>query len=520
MKKTYKNPVLPGFHPDPSIVRVNEDYYMVNSTFEYFPAILISHSRDLVHWRYIGHAVTDNRHMDLSDVGNSCGVWAPDISYHNGTFYIFYPFVNMVNGQFSCDTYVVKAKNPAGPYSAPVKIVTQGCHIDPSHFVDDDGSHYLILNHAAMAYRLDNECEHVVDGPWKLWEGTGGISPEGPHVFRKDGFYYILLAEGGTSYDHCVTVARARHFLGPYEPCPYNPVLRQNDPEAAIQKAGHGKLVETQNGEWWMVHLGGRKVNGKAYCPLGRETCLQPVQWREDGWFVVNELKGPAAEYTMPDLPVTSFEVPRSDDFNEERLGLQWHFVRNPAPDAWSVTERPGWLRVRTGENCPGSTFARNAVLQREGHHAYEAWTRMEFEPQADHLEAGLTCFYNTNCFIKLFMTMERGTRIIRLEECRQGQSCLLGEMEAPEGTGLFLKVQVDKQIRRFLIRGEHSEWRLVGAVGDALFLSDEGAGIWGFTGTMVGVYAGHGVSEVMDVADFDSFYYQEMEAVVSNENG
>ncbi len=505
----YQNPVLTGFFPDPSIIRVGEDYYMANSTFEYFPAVVISHSRDLVNWEIIGHGINRNEDIDLTGIDDSHGFWAPDISYHNGTYYIFVTL--RLNGTMADRKpmthrqVVLRSAKPEGPYSKPAFIDVHG--IDPSHFVDDDGTHYLVTTPGARIVKLNDACDAAVADPVMLWEGTGARSPEGPHIFRKDGYYYIILAEGGTGYGHRITVARSRTLAGPYEPCPYNPVMTQTDPAARIQRAGHGKLVQTQHGDWWMVYLCGRPNEGN-FTTLGRETALDPVRWTDDGWFLVNEGKGPSESQVAPNLPEQTYRETYFDDFNSEQLGLHWQFPRNPDNGAWSLTERPGYFRIWTGNADLGSKEARNVLLRREKHHHYRASLKLEFAPASPGDQAGLVCYLGIHCFVKLFLTHEDGLKI-KLVENRNDQYTCLGEIAGISRAAVYLKVTVAKQRRDFYYSLDNETWELVGTVKDATFLSDEGVQIGKHhTGTMVGLYANNGGTGSRLTADFDWFDY------------
>ena len=284
--RTYHNPVQRGFFPDPSVIRVGDDYYMVNSSFQYFPAIPISHSRDMVHWHIIGHAITNPEWLDISDIRDSHGIWAPDIEYVDGKYYIYVTLRLNADGKRDNNVMrrqlVMVSDKPEGPYSKPVCLEVDD--IDPSLFVDDDGSRYMIIAKAAQAVPLTAD-GLAVAGPAKTaWEGTGERCSEGPHIMKKDGYYYAIVAEGGTGYGHGINVGRSKNFYGPYECSPYNPVMRQKDPTAPIQRAGHGKLVQDQNGQWWCYYLCGRPNEGN-YTTVGRESALDPVQWTEDGWF-------------------------------------------------------------------------------------------------------------------------------------------------------------------------------------------------------------------------------------------
>ena len=315
----FSNPVLPGDFPDPSVIRVGSDYYSVHSTFQYFPAIPIMHSRDLVHWRFLGHALTRRSQLDLTATPDSQGIWAPDISYHNGRYYIVYPVFRPGSDPTAISIHLVYADRPEGPYSAPVTLkhsTTGDCYIDPGLFFDDDGRAYLIWA-GCYLQELTAELDGVLGETRQLWAGTGlPWGGEGPHLFQHNGYYYLTIAEGGTFYGHCQTMARARQLWGPYEPCPYNPILRQPDSQAPIQKAGHGKIVETPAGEWWMLHLGGRPINGP-YCPLGRETMLVPLCWTTDGWPIVTGDRTPQPTYPRPALlPDPACARAYSDDFS------------------------------------------------------------------------------------------------------------------------------------------------------------------------------------------------------------
>lgn len=502
---TYKNPILPGFHPDPSIVRVGDDYYMANSTFQFFPGIVLSHSKDLVNWEYIGHGITSNEDLPLDGLPDSFGIWAPDISYHDGMFYLFATLRNTTeNGRVNI---MMKSKTPEGPYSKPVVINENG--LDPSHFIDDDGTHYMVYGASgATILQLNEECTEAVAEPITLWKGTGGISPEGPHLLRKDGYYYIIHAEGGTEYGHCVTVARSKHLHGPYENCPYNPVMTQTDRSAAIQRAGHAKLVQTQHGEWWMVYLAGRPL-GDGYCSLGRETCMDPVQWHEDGWFTVNGGNGPSDEQKAPALEEHRYEQPAHDDFNAPQLPYHWQFARNPEQELWSLSDRPGYVRLYTGPAPLDSIEARNVLVRREQHHRYTASLKLEFQPEQQGEQAGLACYYDSRCFIQLALTYDEGLKLV-LTENRARQLKRLAQTEVSVQGAVYLKVVVELEKRTFYYSMDNVSWTAIGEVKDALFLSDEGTQEKkAFTGTMVGFFAHNGGSGRVIPADFDWFHYE-----------
>lgn len=295
---------------------------------------------------------------------------------------------------------VMKSDRPEGPYSRPAFIDVDG--IDPSHFVDDDGTHYMVLSPGASIVKLNADCTKALTPKVTVWPGTGVRAPEGPHILKKDGYYYAILAEGGTGYGHRITVARSKNLFGPYEPSPYNPVMMQTDPDAPIQRTGHGKLVQTQNGDWWIAYLCGRPNQGR-YTTLGRETALDPVEWTDDGWFTINQGRGPSFVQTAPDLPEVKYEEKFFDNFDTDKLQLYWQFVRNPDNDRWSLTNRPGYLRIYTSSGQIGQIETRNIIVRREKHHVYQATAKLEFDPGCLEEEAGLICMYGRHCSVRIF---------------------------------------------------------------------------------------------------------------------
>lgn len=512
MRQEYCNPVQRGFFPDPSVIRVGEDYYMVNSSFQYFPAIPISHSKDMIHWKIIGHAVTNSEYLPLEDIKDSHGIWAPDISYHNGTFYIYATLRLNGDGTRGNDVLrrqlMVTSKNPEGPYSAPTWLEVDA--IDPSHFIDEDGKHYMVIAKAATVIPLSEDGKRVIGEPVVAWEGTGERCPEGPHILKKDGWYYAIVAEGGTGYGHGINVARSKNLFGPYEECPYNPVLRQFDENSPIQRTGHGKLVQTQQGDWWIYYLLGRPNEGK-YTTVGRESGLDPVTWTEDGWFIVNDRKGPSEKQLSPDLPMCTYERNLKDDFEEEQLNLEWEFVRNPDFGSCSLTERPGYFRIWTRDGKLDEIRAKNTLVRREQELSYEAETKLEFYPSKDGEQAGLTCYYSTATYARFSLCYEGGRKLQLVINRNHGEE-LIGEVPEIKECAVYLKVVVEKLTRRFYYSYDGKEWSLAGVLNDCIYLCDEGVpdDPKRHTGTLVGIYANNGGCGSRIPADFDYFYYQD----------
>jgi len=509
-KRTYANPVVRGFNPDPSVIRVGEDYYLANSTFEYFPAIVISHSKDLVNWEVIGHAITKNDYLDISDIRDSHGIWAPDICYYNGTYYIFAPL--RLNGEGTKGNnvlrrqLVMKSDKPEGPYSKPICLEVDS--IDPSHFIDDDGSHYMIVAPGITIVKLNNDCTEILSEPEQVWKGTGERAAEGPHILKKDGYYYAIIAEGGTGYGHRISVGRSKSLYGPYEASPYNPVMTQTDPNAKIQRTGHGKLVQTQKGDWWIMYLCGRTNEGR-YTTVGRETAMDPVTWTTDGWFTVNEGKGPSTIQEAPNLEEFKFEDRNMDNFNSAKLDLNWQFVRNPDNSAWSLNERKGYLRIWTGNGDLDSFKAKNTLIRREKHHNYTVNVKMEFNPSRDGEQAGITCYYNTKTFIKFCVMHDEG-RKIKLIENRGNKLKIVSEIPNINEGIIYLKINTRTQAREFSYSYDNETWIVAGKVENCTFLSDEGVpeDRKRHTGTMVGIYANNGECDSRIPADFDWFSY------------
>ena len=511
-KRQYHNPVQRGFFPDPSVIRVGDDFYMVNSSFQYFPAIPISHSKDMVHWHIVGHAITNPEWLDLSDIRDSHGIWAPDISYVDGKFYIFAPL--RLNGDGTRGNNVLRRQlvmvsdRPEGPYSKPVCLEVD--NIDPSHFVDDDGSRYIVTAAGATVTPLTPDSLRLAGESRVAWPGSGERCPEGPHIFKKDGWYYAMVAEGGTGYGHGINVARSRELFGEYECSPLNPVMRQKDPDAPIQRAGHGKLVQDRNGKWWCYYLCGRP-NGGRHTTVGRETSLDPVEWTEDGWFTVNGGRGPSLTQEAPDLPECVFPRNTFDDFDSEKLDLEWEFVRNPDNGTWSLTERPGWFRIWTRDGQLSERRAKNTLVRREQELTYRAETKLEFAPDRDGEQAGLVCYYSTATYARFSLCWEDGRKLRLVINRAHGEELMAEVANVPEGT-VWLKVDVKGLTRTFLYSFDGETWQTAGTLENCVFLCDEGVpeDRKRHTGTLVGIYANNGGCGSLKPADFDYFKYED----------
>jgi len=485
--RRYHNPVMPGFHPDPSVVRVGSDFYMVNSTFHLFPAIQISHSKDLVHWEYIGHGVTREDYLDLSPYEDHWGVWAPDISWRDGLFYIVYPIVNRVGDHLTFENYIIRSERPEGPYSRPILLNREG--IDPSHFIDNDGSRYLVFNEGVRIARLNDDSTALTGEPVTLWKGTGRGWPEGPHLFRRGKWYYAMLAEGGTFYGHCVTIARSESLNGPWEECPHNPILIQEDPSHPIQRSGHGKMVDAGNGEWWILYLCGRPTREGKHCVLGRETALDRVCWSADGWPIINEGKGPSVSAVFPDLPVHPLSIPGDDDFTASELGLQWLTIRRFIPGGIILHPDRGRVELKAWPKELDSMEAGNVMFLRERHHHFIFEVGMEYQQSEGDGYSGVACWFDARAYIQ-FGVSSSSFRLVKKQFGEKIEQSV--PFDCPYTGSIRLIVKVEGNRRSFGWRpfeGAVSDVRILFVEEDASFLSDDLDEHSGFTGTLTGMF-------------------------------
>ncbi len=501
----YRNPILTGMHPDPSIVRVGEDYYMVNSSFIYFPCIPISHSKDLIHWEVIGHAITNPEWAYLDDLEGGRGYWAPDISYYEGRFYITATYRLNDTGTIYRRQMVVSSDKPEGPYCKPSFIEEDG--IDPSIFSDDDGRRYMLLNRGARIFEISKDGTTQLSEAKLLYYGSQKRAPEGPHLLKKDGYYYLFLAEGGTGPGHRITVSRSKELFGNYEPCPYNPIMRQWDETAPIQRCGHGKPVMTQNGEWYMVYLCGRMIDG-LYSMLGRETALDPITWTNDGWPIVNSLKGPSTLQKKPSLPEHCFTEASMSYSGEDILSPEFVTPRPPEKDGITLQNSRIMLK---GSLHPLSTMqARNILLVRQKHFNFEASATFDYPCLFKGQEAGLTCYYDENTYLTFGIADSPNGYVLKITE-HIGDDTTATEVSSPlsKFQSIKLKVMTWGLKREFYCSIDEGEDMLFATLDNVYYLCDEGLRKGKrFTGAMTGVYAYSGPSSPL-TASVSYFHYQ-----------
>lgn len=531
MSNTIHNPILAGFNPDPSICRVGEDYYIATSTFEWYPGVQIHHSRDLANWRLVTRPLTRAAQLDMRGNPDSCGIWAPCLSYADGQFWLIYTDMKRYEGNFKDGhNYLVTAPTIEGPWSDPVYLNSSG--FDPSLFHDDDGRKWLVNLQwdyrqreggdrfgGILLQEYDTEWRRLVGPIHNIFAGTEMKLTEGPHLYRRDGWYHLLVAEGGTGYGHAVSMARSRHLSGPYAVHPDNPVLTtRQDPDNPLQRAGHADLVETPEGETYLVHLCGRPLPGTRLSPLGRETAIQRAVWDNDGWLrLAAGGKTPTLEVSMPGTDQRAPDTEETHEFASETLPANFQWLRTPEPERlFSLSERPGFLRLY-GRESVGSWFEQALVARRQDNWYCSAETVLEFEPDDLQQFAGLIAYYNRFKFHYLAVTRgDGGDKVLSVMSChdewpsgRLDIADTQGAVLEP-GTPVQLGVDIRERELQFRYAQGDGEWQPIGPVLDAGLLSDEGSGrAHGyFTGNFLGM-AAHDISGRGTPADFARFRYR-----------
>ena len=405
------NPILKGFNPDPSIVRVENDYYIATSTFEWFPGVQIFHSTDLQNWELIARPLNRLTQLDMKGVPDSCGVWAPCLSYDNGTFFLVYSNVKSFAGVWK-DTpnYLVTTNNIAGEWSDPVFLSARG--FDGSLFHDEDGRKWyvtMLLDHrkakmfgGVILQEYDHSTASLTGAVYYIFKGSSLGLTEGPHLYKKDGYYYLITAEGGTEYGHAATIARSKNITGPYEISPHHPFISsRNHKDYYLQKSGHADLVQTKNGKWLAVFLTARPITPLGLCILGRETSIETVDWPENEWPLLGSGTNlPRIEVPIAGVSKNGFHNPDTkDDFNSAELQVNFQSLRVPVTDDWaSLADRPGFLTLY-GRESLSSMHEQSLIARRIQSLKMEASVCIDFSPQNFLQMAGLVCYYNTAHF-------------------------------------------------------------------------------------------------------------------------
>lgn len=547
MKTSIQNPILRGFHPDPSIIRVGEDYYIATSTFEWWPGVRLHHSRDLKNWEQIEYPLSRLSQLDLRGVGASQGIWAPCLTYDQGTFYLVYTVVrSFYCNMYDTENYLVTSDNIHGPWSEPVALNNFG--FDPSLFHDEDGRKYMVsmvTDHRVpkkYAGRLvlqeyDPE-KKAMTGPVRdIYRGEK-IFLEGPHIYKRQGWYYLFAADTGTGEGHGQSVLRSRDIWGPYEMLKENHGEQREENEAfsiltsrhhediLLQKSGHGDLVETPGGEWYMVHLCGRAFadrnpadagrfpNSRRYM-MGRETAIQKILWREDGWPVLeagdttpqNEVPVPkeVSEEVLCRREAASPLV--RDEFEGKALSLDYQSLRIPMDEHYlSLSARPGWLRMY-GRSGLSSRFSQTLIARRMREYCMEASACVEFEPEVFKQMAGLIFLYDCDNYLYLHISRDEdvGKCITLLKAENKKYEYLTDYIPVREKEALYLKMETRNAMTRFYYGYSEKGWQEIGPLINASFLSDEACGEGWFTGAMIGICC-QDMTGFGRYADFDWF--------------
>lgn len=507
---TYRNPVLPGFYPDPSAIRVGEDYYMVTSTFEYFPGVPIFHSKNLVHWEQIGHVLTRESQVNLLSRNSSEGIYAPVLRYHDGVFYM------ITTDVYGISNFYVTATNPAGPWSDPI-LIPYG-NIDPSLFFDEDDKVYVSAQAGfgetshIIQYEIDILTGKALTEPVVVWEGDEGPWVEGPHLYKIHDTYYMMTASGGTGPMHREIIGRSESPYGPFEMLPY-PILTHNQlKDHPIQYTGHVELIDDVHGNWWALFLGVRPQNGKGSV-LGRETFLAPVKWSEDGWPMIDNNEGHVSiQMEVPAIgeqaAAQSFKDRVMTRFSSKGLGLEWMYTRViPGSDAVSLTEREGCLRLTGNANGLRDGGANVFVCRRQQHHSMRIETRLMFEPGQDGEIAGIAARLSDKSNYSIGVTRQNGLTGILVTAWRQGTvTNYFAPIKAQ--VPVRLSIRSDENAYEFLytLDGTSAEWISLGTMPAQNLTPDvDGA----FTGVCVGMFAAGTEAGSSAHAYYDYFEYE-----------
>lgn len=537
-----QNPILPGFNPDPCICRKGDDYYLAVSTFEWLPGIPVYHSKDLKNWELYTHVLTDDEKVNLRRLPSAKGIWAPCLTYceSEGLFYVVYGVMNSMNARyFDVDNYVITAENIEGPWSEPVYLHSSG--FDASMLHDEDGRKYVVSLEwetregyekpgAICLAEYDREKKEMIGYPKRIWSGgTDRGCIEAPHLYKKNGYYYMMCAEGGTGYNHCVTMGRSHDVWGPYEGDPQNPIVtsapgtsnerhdpdhlkpKYYNPDSVLQKSGHGSVVDTQGGETYLVHLCARPFVPELRCTLGRETAIQKMVWTDDGWLRMadgsNLAKTEVEESNLAECRLP--EIPSFDDFEKPVLGNYYYAPRLMPQSFADVSVRPGYVRIRGQESR--TSLNRVSILARKLTSVYAAiTTKMEFIPEVHQHSAGLILYYDNMNYINLrkYYSETLGQSALSIIHLENGEKTeFLNSRTAVEDVPVYLRLEINGRESQFFWSYDGRDYQKIGNVFDTTRFSDEYSQYGEFTGTMVGMTCADRVKH-QHYADFDFFEY------------
>ena len=538
-----RNPILPGFNPDPCICRKGDDYYMAVSSFEWFPGIPVYHSKDLKNWELLTHVLTNDTAVDLKKLPSAKGIWAPCLTYceKEDLYYVVYGVMNSMNARyFDVDNFVITSKNIEGPWSEPVYIHSSG--FDASILHDDDGRKYIVSLEwetregyekpgAICMVEYCPEKKEIIGYPKRIWSGgTNRGCIEAPHLTKRGEYYYIMCAEGGTGYGHSVTMGRSKNVWGPYEGDPTNPIVtsipgdfyerhdpdhlkpKYYNPESILQKSGHGSYVETQLGEVYLVHLTARPFVPELRCTLGRETAIQKMIWTDDGWLRMADGSNLAKEFIeeskLPEYKLP--QIPSFDDFDSGELGIQYYSPRIMPTSFADVKSRPGYVRIRGQESrC---SLNKVSILARKLTSVYATiTTKMEFKPEVHQHSAGLIMYYDNMNYIYLrkYYSDTLNSSAISIIHLENGEKTeFINTRVKVDDSPIYFRLKINGRSSYFEWSYNGENYERIGKVFDTTKFSDEYCKYGEFTGTFVGITCADRVLH-KHYADFDFFDYK-----------
>ena len=540
-----KNPIFPGFNPDPCICKAGDDYFVIVSSFEWMPALPIYHSKDLKNWELYTHVIRSEEQADIRKLPSAKGIWAPCLTYceEEKLFYVIYGVMNSMNARyFDVDNYLITASDIKGPWSEPIYLHSAG--FDASILHDDNGKKYIVSlewetregyeKPGAVCIAEYSPVEKKIIGyPKRFWQGgTDRGCIEAPHLYKRKEFYYIMCAEGGTGYGHSVTMGRSENVWGPYEKDPMNPIVtsipgefnerkdpdhlkpKYYNPESMLQKSGHGSYVENELGEVYLVHLTARPFVPELRCTLGRETAMQKMMWTDDGWLRMadqsNLAKESFEESKLPEYPMP--QIPVFDDFNSDTLGIQYYAPRISPESFTDVKARPGYVRIRGQESRTSlnkvSILARkltsvNAVIT----------TKMEFKPEIYQHSAGLILYYDNMNYINLrkYYSQTLGQSAISVIQLENGTRTEYLDTRTPvKDVPVYFRLRIENRKTFFEWSYDGEEYFRIGKEFDTTKFSDEYCKYGEFTGTFVGMTCADRMFH-QHYADFDFFEYEDI---------
>ena len=538
-----KNPILKGFNPDPCVCRKGDDYYVAVSSFEWMPGLPIYHSKDLKNWELYTHVLTDKSGVDLKKLPSAKGIWAPCLTYckKEDLFYVVYGVMNSMNARyFDVDNFVITAKDIRGPWSAPVYLHSSG--FDASMFHDDDGKKYVVALEweTREGYEkpgficiaeYDPMKKEIVGYPKPMWRGgTDRGCIEAPHLTKRGEYYYIMCAEGGTGYNHCVTMGRSKNVWGPYEKDPMNPIVTSQpgesnermdpdhlkpkyyNPDSILQKSGHGSYVETPQGEVYLLHLCSRPFVPELRCTLGRETAIQKMKWTEDGWLRMAD-GGNLAQMEVPEssLPEVKMpQIPEFDDFDSGELG-NWYYAPRIMPQTFAdVKARQGYVRIRGQESR--TSLNKVSILARKLTSVYATvTTKMEFTPEIYQHSAGLILYYDNMNYVNLrkYYSETLGQSALSIVQLENGEKTEYTDTRIPvDERPVYMRLCIEGRKSYFAWSYDGTNYTRIGKVFDTTKYSDEYCKYGEFTGAFVGLTCADHMKH-SHCADFDFFEYR-----------